>query len=318
MVATKSTRWHELEFRHLEYAIAVKKHQGFIQAALALELDQGFLSKQIQRLETRLGFKLFDRTTRPLGLTEAGSTFLEKADQILTQTQRAVERAQETQAGHWGQLNVGINTSIANSKLPAIVQAFCTQFPNINLVLQELASYDQIKQLKSHQIDVGFFHKHNLQDLTKGEREIFAISPILSETLVIVLPQDHPLAKQPRVSLAKLSGEPFVLPHRTLLYGLRDQIDQLCMRSYCKPRVVQEAAWITTVLSLVAGGMGVSLLPANVTHLQRTGVIYRDIQEPSPVLEIVAVRQFSNDSNILKNFLAVVEGLANTEGFSFP
>jgi DNA-binding transcriptional LysR family regulator len=94
------------------------------------------------------------------------------------------------------------------------------------------------------------------------------------------------------------------------MYGLRDQIDQLCIRANCKPNIVQEAAWITTVLSLVAGGMGVSLLPANVKQLQRTGVIYREIQESSPVLEVVAVKRSDNHSAILKNFLKVVENLS--------
>jgi DNA-binding transcriptional LysR family regulator len=81
-------RWNDLEFRHLEYAIAVKRQQSFLQAAIALDLDQGFLSKQIQRLEARLGFAIFDRTTRPLGLTEAGQIFLIRAEQVIEQTKK--------------------------------------------------------------------------------------------------------------------------------------------------------------------------------------------------------------------------------------
>lgn len=318
-------RWDDLEFRQLKYAIAVKAHQGFIQAAIALDLDQGFLSRQIQRLETRLGFKLFDRSIRPLGITEAGGHFLVKAEQILAQAQQAVTLGQETQAGQRGSLNVGINTSIANSQLPAIVQAFCRQFPLVNLTLHELASYDQIRQLNSTQIDVGFFHQHNLSALSVSDsgtdtrsksvperfanRQGFAVIPILSEPLVLVLPAQHPAAHHPSVSLAQLNGESFVLPPSTKLSGLRGQIDELLSRTNCTPVIVQEAAWITTVLSLVAGGLGVSLLPANVTQLQRQGVVYRPIQEASPRLEIVAVWQPSNPSAPLKNFLAVVKSL---------
>ncbi len=310
----KSARWHELELRHLEYAIALKNHKGFIQAALALDLDQGFLSKQIQRLETRLGFDLFDRSTRPLGLTDAGQAFLIRAEQIIEQTKKAIELAQETQAGKYGRLDVGINTSIANSKLPSIIRDFREQFPNVNLVLHELASYDQIEQLRNHQIDIGFFHKHNLQDLLKEDSESFSDTLVLHESLVLVLPEKHFLAKKTSVSLAELNGKEFVLPPHTLLRGLRDKIDQLCISAHCKPVIVQEAAWITTVLSLVAGGMGVSVLPANVKNLRRTGVIYRDIQEFSPVLEIVAVRRTHNQSTVLRNFLEVVEDLSKHQG----
>jgi DNA-binding transcriptional LysR family regulator len=99
-------RWNELEFRQLEYAIAVKGHQGFLQAAITIGLDQGFLSKQIQRLEAKLGFALFDRTTRPLGVTEAGETFLVRAEKILEQTQRAIELAQALQDLPWETLDI--------------------------------------------------------------------------------------------------------------------------------------------------------------------------------------------------------------------
>lgn len=309
----KPPKWHELEFRHLEYAIALKQHKGFVQAAIALELDQGFLSKQIQRLERRLGFTLFDRTTRPLGLTHEGQAFLTRAEQIIEQAQSAVELAQDIQAGNRGRLDVGINTSIANSQLPRIIKTFRQQFPFVNLALHELASYDQIEQLRNHQIDVGFFHQHNLQSLSPEDNEIFADTLVLQESLVLVLPEQHPCAKKLTVALAELNGQDFVLPPQALLYSLRDQIDQLCLRANCKPIIVQEASWITTVLSLVAGGMGVSLLPANVRNLQRSGVVYRNIQEPSPLLDIVAVRRTNNPSTTLRNFLKVIEGLLKIE-----
>jgi DNA-binding transcriptional LysR family regulator len=303
-------QWHELEFKHLEYALAVKKHQGFLPAAIALDLDQGFLSRQIQRLEARLGFAIFNRTTRPLGLTDAGQAFLARTEQIIEQTQKAIELAQQIEAGQYGRLDVGINTSIANSTLPNIIQTFHEQFPNIQLVLHELASYDQITQLTNQIIDVGFFHKHSLQNLRQEDRDIFSSTFVLQESLVLVLPQKHPLARKTKVSLADLNGKTFVLPPHTLLHGLRDQIDELCLRANCRPVVVQEAAWITTVLSLVAGGMGVSLLPANVKDLQRAGVVYRDIEQPSPILEIVAVRRTDNTSVILEHFLRIVQDLA--------
>lgn len=303
----RSARWQELEFRHLEYAIALRQHQGFVQAAIALGLDQGYLSKQIQRLEKRLGFVLFDRTTRPLGLTNEGQAFLGRAERIIEQTKKAVELSQDIQAGKRGRLDVGVNTSIANSELPYIVQVFCKQFPFIDLILHELPSYDQIEQLQNHQIDVGFFHKHSLQKLHKEDGDIFSETLVLTEPLILVLPERHSFARQRSVSLTELNGANFILPPYSRLNGLREQIDQLCARASCKPVVVQEASWITVVLSLVAGGMGVSLLPENVRHLQRTGVVYRNIQEFSPVLEIVAVYRKNNMSAVLQNFLEVVQ-----------
>ena len=306
--------WDELELRHLKYALCVAEQKGFTQAAFYLGIDQGFLSRQIHWLEKRLGFDLFERKKRPVGLTDAGRDFLEEARRILAQTERAVELAQQTQHGKRGRVDVGINTSIANSTLPDILRAFHRQFSTVNLVLHELASYDQIEKLLHQQLDVGFFHRHNLQNLGSNPHEGLISLPILQEPLVVVIPENHRLAGQDSISLTALSQEQFVLPPRSKLYGLREQIERLCLDASFQPIVRQEAAWITTVLSLVAGGVGVSLLPANVKSLQRQGVVYHNIQEHSPVLEIIAVWRADNASITLKNFLKVVRSFAQLQG----
>ncbi|MTJ10791.1 LysR family transcriptional regulator [Anabaena sp. UHCC 0204] len=303
----KWSNWDELELRHLKYAIAVNQKQGFTNAAAYLEIDQGFLSKQIKWLEKKIGFQLFDRNQRPLKLTDAGNQFLQEASQILNQVERAIELGQRLSRGEKGRLIIGINTSIANSKLPDILRAFHEKFPEVELVLQELPSYEQIEKLRNQQLDLGFFHLHNIQN---NNDDVLTFMPVLQESLVIVLPENHRFARRTSISLAALANEQFILPPHNLLYNLREQINCLCIDAGFKPKVRQEAAWISTVLSLVAGGMGISLLPANVQNLQRNGVVYRSIQEKSPMLEIVAVWQRDNVSMILKNFRDVIRNLA--------
>ena len=306
----KWSNWDELELRHLKYAITVTQKQGFTNAAAYLEIDQGFLSRQIKSLEKKIGFQLFDRNQRPLKLTDAGNDFLQEARQILSQVERAIESGQRLSRGEKGRLTIGINTSIANSKLPDILRAFHEKFPEVELVLQEIASYDQIEKLRNQQLDLGFFHLHNLQNIKSNNDDVLTFMPILQESLVIVLPENHRFVRRTSISLAALANEQFILPPHNLLYNLRDQINRLCVDAGFQPKVRQEAAWISTVLSLVAGGMGISLLPANVQNLQRCGVVYRSIQGQSPVLEIVAVWRSDNGSIILKNFLEVIGNLA--------
>lgn len=306
----KWSNWDELELRHLKYAIAVTQKQGFTNAAAYLEIDQGFLSKQIKWLEKKIGFQLFDRHHRPLKLTSAGNEFLQEASQILNQVERAIELGQRLSRGEKGRLIIGINTSIANSKLPDILRAFHEKFPDVELVLQELASYEQIEKLRNQQLDLGFFHLHNLHNIQNNNDDVLTFMPVLQESLVIVLPENHRFARRTSISLAALANEQFILPPHNLLSNLRNQINGLCVDAGFSPKVRQEAAWISTVLSLVAGGMGVSLLPANVQNLQRNGVVYRSIEGESPVLEIVAVWRSDNVSIILKNFLAVISNLA--------
>ncbi|MDB9458773.1 LysR family transcriptional regulator [Dolichospermum circinale] len=304
----KWSNWDQLELCHLKYAIAVSEKQGFTNAAAYLEIDQGFLSKQIKWLEKKIGFQLFDRNQRPLKLTNAGNEFLQEAGIILHQLEQAIELGQRLSRGEKGRLNIGINTSIANSKLPDILRGFHEKFPEVELMLQELASYDQIDKLRNQKLDLGFFHLHNLRNINNDN--VLTFIPVLQESLVIVLPENHRFARRTSISLAALANEQFILPPNNLLYNFREQINDLCMDAGFKPKVKQEAAWISTVLSLVAGGMGISLLPANVQNLQRHGVIYRSIQGQLPVLEIVAVWRSDNVSIILKNFLEVISNLS--------
>ncbi|HIK08210.1 MAG TPA: LysR family transcriptional regulator [Trichormus sp. M33_DOE_039] len=305
----KWSNWDDLELRHLKYAIAVNDKQGFTKAAAYLDIDQGFLSKQIKWLEKKIGFQLFDRHQRPLRLTDAGNEFLQISRQILHQFEQAIELGQRLSRGEKGRINIGINTSIANSKLPDILRAFHGKFPDVELVLQELASYDQIEKLRNQQLDLGFFHLHHLQNIKNNNDDVLNFMPILQESLVVVLPENHRFVRRTSISLAALANEQFILPPHHLLYNLRNQINRLCADAGFQPKVRQEAAWISTVVSLVAGGMGISLLPANVQNLQRSGVVYRSIQGQSPVLEIVAVWRSDNVSIILQNFLEVIKNL---------
>jgi DNA-binding transcriptional LysR family regulator len=305
----KPSSWTWLELRHLKYVVTLADEQNFTRAAERLEILQPFLTKHIGLLEKKLGFQLFDRKKRPLELTEAGQEFLSEARQILIQAEQAVESAYRASRGETGRLTIGINTSIANSKLPEILRTFQQYSPDVKLVLNELASYDQIKMLKKQQIDIGFFHLHSLQNADPEDQDQFNSVVVVREPLVLVLPEQHRLARRSNISLAILANESFILPPPMLLYGLRDYIDRLCLEAGFKPKVKQEAAWISTVLSLVSGGFGISLLPANVQNLQRTGVIYRSLQGQSPLLEIVAVYLQDNKSPALKNFLEIIEAI---------
>lgn len=276
-----------------------------MRAAEVLKIDQPFLSRQISFLEKRLGFPLFDRKKRPLRLTIGGEKWLQEARQILCQAERAIELAERASRGYTGKLSIGINTSIANSKLPDILQAFKEKFPDVKLVLRELASYDQLKELVEQQIDIGFLHAHNLDNFNNRNDAVLVTKPVLQESLVVVLPINHRFANHTYLSLSMLTKEEFVLPPYDLLFGLRDQIEKLCKRAGFEPKVKQEAAWISTVLSLVAGKVGISLLPANVKQLQRTGVVYVDMKGECPMLEIAAVYLKDNQSPTLQNFLEV-------------
>ncbi len=278
-------------------------------AAEQLHIPQPYLSRQIKQLEAELGVKLFFRTPR-LELTPYGKIFLREAQYLLDQVKRIKLSAQQSGNGEIGRLIVGINTSISNSLLPDILRIFCRKFPQVDLVLQELLFEECRHRLQERRIDVDFENLYNLQDV--DEQHCLSYEVVFQEPLVIVLPKNHALADAPQIQIQDLKSELFVLPTHDTVPALSARIRTVCTEAGFQPKVVQEATWMSTVLALVAGEIGVALLPENVMNLQRTGVVYRQLQGQSPVYQMAIVWRRDNPSKILPNFLNVAREVAGS------
>ncbi|HEY9703491.1 MAG TPA: LysR family transcriptional regulator [Allocoleopsis sp.] len=293
---------HNIELQHLRYFIAVaekKDHHSMTDVAVKLNIEQSNLSQQIKNLENKLKVTLFNRKKRPIQLTKAGEEFLKEARLILNQVDRAIETAKLAHNGQIGRLIVGFNSSISNSVLPDILIKFRALCPDVKLILQEHTANSLIKGLETQQIDIALMHWSELNHKKQG----LCVKLIKKECLVLVLPENHYLATQTEISLKSLANESFILPPSHLSYSLYEQIVNLCSQVGFVPKVTQEATLMLTILSLVAGGMGISLLPINVENIQRKGVVYRKIQEQTPMLKIVAVYREDNSSVVLSKFL---------------
>jgi DNA-binding transcriptional LysR family regulator len=295
----------QMELRYLRYFIAVAEELNFSRAAERLNIAQPPLSQQIKELEEKLGVQLFDRKKRPLQLTIAGEVFLEDAHLVIATLERAIRSVRRAGRGEVGRLVVAVNSSIANSVLPDILQSFRDRFPDVRLILREIASFQQAEEIRNQQIDVGFerLPSKNSNDPT------LKFMPIFRESLVVALPKNHRLAAKTQISLEELANEPFVFPSTDLVpsYG---QIISLCQDVGFYPNIVQEATWMITILSLVAGGVGVTLLPANAQNLQRTGVVYRPLEGQNLTRQIAVVWRRDDSSPILQNFLEVTKNIA--------
>jgi DNA-binding transcriptional LysR family regulator len=292
-----------MELRHLRYFIAVAEEQSFTRAANRLYIQQGPLSKQIQKLETELGVILFDRKKHPIQLTAAGQAFLEESRAILEQLEQAVHKTQRIHQGELGYLTVGCTSSIANSIFPEILQTFWQRYPGVKLILQEEPSSLLIQKLRDSQNDLIFLYLyHELSEA--DDLETISLTP---EQLVAVLPKNHPLAAKSQISLADLKDEEFVMPLHQVGAGLYEQIYHLCQQADFVPKIAQTAVYMVTILGLVANETGISLLPSHVQNLQREGVVYRPIQEQTTIAQLTAVWRRDNSSTILQRFINIIE-----------
>ncbi|MEM1255053.1 MAG: LysR substrate-binding domain-containing protein [Cyanobacteria bacterium P01_H01_bin.21] len=285
-----------MELRHLRYFLTVADTLNFSRAAARLNMAQPPLSQQIQALEKELGVTLFERNRRPLQLTYAGKAFLPEVQAVMTQVDRASRIAQQANRGEVGQLTIGFNSAAMQTVLPTILKSFREQFPLVNLNLCELDSQLQLKQLSNNQIDCGFLHSH--------QRENLHYQVLLKEPLVVALPEDHPLVVQQVIDLKLLKNEPFILPPPTMGQSFYHQVIDLCETHGFTPTIIQKARLLQTVLGLVVSGMGIALVPVSMQNLQRTGVVYRNLHHTLE-LETLLVWKQDSPSPVLEHFLNV-------------
>jgi len=290
-----------MELRHLHYFIAVAEELNFSRAAEWLHMAQPPLSQQIRQLEDELGFQLFHRTKRRVELTAAGQAFWLEAQQLLRSLDQAVETGRQVSRGEVGQLAIGFVSSTAYNILPPVLKAFRRQVLGVTLELRELTTREQLQALLEGKLDIGFARP-------PVEESELATQVIFREPLMIALPESHRLRKRAKVSVRSLSQEPFILFPRAVAPGLYDPIISLCLKAGFSPQVVQEAIQMQTIVSLVAAEMGVAIVPLSLKNLQRQGVVYKPLQESTPIVEVVMIWR-KNPTPAVQRFLEVVNSI---------
>lgn len=267
------------DLRQLRHFVAVAERLHFGRAAEALHISQPPLSRSIQDLERRLGAVLLARTRRKVELTPEGARFLVEAKRLLAQLERAVLEVGSMAAGAGGRLRLGFVSLADFGVLPELLKAFKAARPGVSLALREMLSPEQAAALAAGELDFGL-----LLPPVAGELEHVVVQ---RERFVAALPARHRLARvRGRIAVRELAEEAFVIAPREIAPGLHDIAALLTARAGFSPRVAQEAIQMQTVVSLVSSGLGVALVPSSVANLGRRGVVYREIGDAHPRLDL--------------------------------
>ncbi|MDM7237434.1 LysR family transcriptional regulator, partial [Klebsiella grimontii] len=252
----------------------------FGHAAARLNISQPPLSQQIQILEQQIGARLFARTNRSVSLTEAGRQFLADSRQILSQVDDAAARAARLHHGETGELRIGFTSSAPFIKAVSdTLSTFRRRYPDVHIQTRETNTREQIVPLNEGALDLGLMRNTQLPETLVWER-------VLREPLLAMVPRDHPLASQPRVSLRELAREPFVFFDPHVGTGLYDDILGLLRRYDLTPTIAQEVGEAMTIIGLVAAGLGVSILPASFRRVQLSEMCWLPIEEQDAVSEM--------------------------------
>jgi DNA-binding transcriptional LysR family regulator len=286
-----------MELRHLRYFVAVAEALNFGRAARRLAISQPPLSRQIRALEEELGAALFARTRRAVALTAAGNALLPEARRLLREADALKEGARHLAAGQAGTVALGFISVAAYNILPALVPEFRRRHPGLKLALQEGVTDLLLPALVQGEIDVAMV-------LPPVAEPRLRYRPLVYDRLMVALPATARIPRGP-LPLAALAGEPFILFPRKAGPGLYDLIIGACQRASFSPRVEQEAIQMQTIVSLVAAGMGVALVPASLQHLGRSGVEYRPLKDKTGRVEVGLAWRASDESPAVRAFVAI-------------
>lgn len=292
-----------MELRHLRYFVGVGEEQHYGRAAERLGIAQPALSRQIQDLESELGFALFDRLPRGVKLSAAGKLFLEDVRRILQQVQEAKVRAERVATGKTGTLRVGFVESLSwHGVVPDSFRRFLRRLPDAELDVHPLRSLEQIEGVRSGRLDAGFIFSSAEPD---GE---FARLLVAQHKVMLAAPQGHAVTRIKRLRLRDLRDAPFVWFHRWVNPLYYDRIMRLCLRGGLNaPRIVQCAADHATILSLVSCRLGVAFVSETTRWQCPRGVILLPVIDLDFPVPFYLIWRQDNQSPLLRKFVAQVE-----------
>ena len=295
-----------MKLRQLQYFIAVAEELSFSRAAIKLHVAQPSLSTQIKALEEEIGARLFERDKRHVSLTPAGRRFEKRAAMVLSLAESAKKEASSTEQGQLGTIDLGYTAlSMFSTMLPHAIRRFQQQQPNVVVTLRELTSLEQLHELGERTLDVGVLRKVDVA-APKGIR----IVEWYRTPLVAAMPKDHPRARAGSLSLSDLKDEPFIMYPRRAGTGIYWQVMELCTTAGFRPRVVREVLESSTIIGLVAAGVGIAIVPADMNCIRFSGVVYRRITDSGAYTTLHLAQREGDRNEFLRGLYRVLKQYA--------
>jgi DNA-binding transcriptional LysR family regulator len=252
----------QMELRHLRYFIATAEEENVSRAALKLHVSQPAISRQIQDLESELGFKLFERHAKSLKLTEAGKVFLADAKALLQRADESVKNARAVAGGARGELRVGYAPSLTVRILPPTLRAFQAQFPGVRVALHDLSADEMLEGLREEKLHVALTvlpEKATARGLQHKE--------LVRHAVCVVVAPKHPLARSKSLAIDRLVEEPLIVFRREEYPGYLDFVEKMFAPVGRTPRVAEEHDGISSVLAAVEAERGIAIVSEAVACL---------------------------------------------------
>ena len=265
----------------LYYVLAVAEHKNFTQAAEKCFVTQPTLSMQIQKLEDELDILIFDRSKKPISLTEIGEKIVVQAKNIVNEAGRIKDIVEQQKGYIGGEFKVGIIPTIMPTLLPMFLNNFIKKYPKVNLILEEQTTEEIIKKLKNGHLDCAIA-------ATPLEEESLKEIVLYYEPFVAYVPDHHDSFNKDEISIADLDLDRILLLQDG--HCFRDGILNLCKNNkYINDSNFQlESGSFETLIKLADEGLGTTLLPflhtLDLNEKNKTKL--RHFQDPKPAREV--------------------------------
>lgn len=294
-----------MELRQLRYFIAVAEEGSFSHAAQRLSISQPPITRQIHQLEEELGVQLFKRTPKGAKTTEAGKIFLTDAREVLATLARSQERVQAAYRGELGTLAVGYFGSPSYRLVPEIVASFREDHPDVDVSLKRLSKAEQIQQLQSGAIHIGFGRYY-------PEIPGLSVQEILREDLMLAYPSSKPPPTSGR-PVDWLSSRGMVLFPAKGRPNFADDTLRKLSGMGVRAEIAVECEDVRSAMIQVATGVGFCLVPQSVAEVNWSGVSFRKIGELSGACPASCIYRRSDTSPILRSMRQTISAYLREE-----
>jgi DNA-binding transcriptional LysR family regulator len=291
-----------MELRHIRSFLSLAKTLNFSRTAEIVHLSQPALSLQIQALENEIGVKLFERDRRTTVVTAAGAAFQREATGGLAQLEQGIQNARLAAQGKLGVVRLGFVSTAGHSLIPKLINQYRAKDPLVEFSLRNILTADQGPMLEEGSLDLGFLR----MPFSSGPN--LEVAPIHQEEFVLVVPSSHALARKPAVRLRDTACETYVLYDRAHAPGFHDFVLGILNRAGVIPAVSQVAGEMPTLISLVASGAGISLLPESAVKNSKAAVVGCKIRDKIPVSEIALAWRKKAAPAVVEQFRKFVLG----------
>lgn len=264
----------------LKYVLSVAEYKNFTVAAEHSFVTQPTLSMQIQKLEEELQVKIFNRSKKPIELTEVGKQIVKQAKIIVDESNRMIDIVHQQKGFIGGEFKLGIIPTIMPTLLPMFLGNFTKKYPKVQLIIEELTTEEIIRKLTDGHIDVAIA-------ATPLENEAIKERPLYYEPFVGLVPKGHRLYESPKIDINQLDTDDILLLEDG--HCFKNSILNLCRTIHKTDKRFQlESGSFDTLIKLSKEGLGMTLLPYlhTLDLAQEDQINLREFSTPPPAREV--------------------------------